>query len=360
MADEGIVRRPAVPQPVRIRRDINRLATTDDAIVWYRRAIGAMKALPLDNPRGWRYQAAIHDYPADVSSTAARRSGDPGNPDPFARDGDPIPFNHTIYWRQCRHDCWFFIPWHRMYLHFFEKIVANFIVSLGGPSDWALPYWNYSASSDAAKLPEAFRNPQTADNHLFVPDREARANRGESFLNLRADGSLDLINQPDTNPLISLRARPFGLHTAQFGFGGPRLDFHPPGGNPGRLESVPHNQVHGALGGPGGFMSLFSTAPLDPMFWLHHCNIDRLWEVWVQRQKQQGNLDRNPKENTYLDGTPGPTGKQTGKQWLDLKFDFHDVAGQPTQMAVKETLDTRAAPLSYEYEDTRDPLNGAP
>jgi hypothetical protein len=30
----------------------------------------------------------------------------------------------------------------------------------------------------------------------------------------------------------------------------------------------------------GGFMGAFNSAGLDPLFWLHHCNIDRLWEVW--------------------------------------------------------------------------------
>ena len=58
------------------------------------------------------------------------------------------------------------------------------------------------------------------------------------------------------------------------------------------------------LGGATGFMGGFSTAPLDPLFWMHHCNIDRLWEVWVQRQKQLTNRDRNP--NPSLPGLAPP------------------------------------------------------
>jgi len=97
-------------------------------------------------------------------------------------------------------------------------------------------------------------------------------------------------------------------------------------------------------------MSLFSTAPLDPMFWLHHCNIDRLWEVWVQRQKQLGNLDRNPKNG----------GLASSGGWLDEPFDFHDAAGTAVTMTSKKVMDTRVPPLSYEYEDTSDPFKGAP
>jgi tyrosinase len=28
-------------------------------------------------------------------------------------------------------------------------------------------------------------------------------------------------------------------------------------------------------------MSGFNTAARDPIFWLHHANIDRLWEAWL-------------------------------------------------------------------------------
>ena len=30
-------------------------------------------------------------------------------------------------------------------------------------------------------------------------------------------------------------------------------------------------------------MGAFETAGLDPLFWLHHANIDRLWEVWLNQ-----------------------------------------------------------------------------
>ena len=357
MGDDGIFRRPAVPQPVRIRRDINHLAPDDPIVVFYERAIKAMQTRALNDPRSWRYQAAIHDYPANISSTAARL-GAGTTFDPFAVDTDVIPTDHTTFWRACQHNSWFFVPWHRMYLHFFEKIVASHVVALGGPTNWALPYWNYSASPAAALLPVPFRAAQLSNgqrNALFVAQRTPNANAGRPFLDL------DQFGRPapgiSTN-LESLRTTAFGQASAvNFGFGGPRFQHHDPLGDPGRVENVPHNMVHGALGGgsdpdwprrpgsrPPGFMSLFSTAPLDPMFWLHHCNIDRLWEVWTQRQKQLGNLDRNPK-------LPG---------WQKVSFQFHDAAGQPVPMKVEQTLDTRVAPLSYEYEESTDPFRGAP
>ncbi|KAI8816851.1 uncharacterized protein EV422DRAFT_500751 [Fimicolochytrium jonesii] len=43
------------------------------------------------------------------------------------------------------------------------------------------------------------------------------------------------------------------------------------------LETLPHNLVHSGVGGDGGD---FATAPTNPIFWLHHGNIDRHWARW--------------------------------------------------------------------------------
>lgn len=51
------------------------------------------------------------------------------------------------------------------------------------------------------------------------------------------------------------------------------------------LEGI-HNTVHTTAGGPGsssiegGHMTYLSLAAFDPIFWLHHCNVDRLFAMW--------------------------------------------------------------------------------
>jgi tyrosinase len=50
------------------------------------------------------------------------------------------------------------------------------------------------------------------------------------------------------------------------------------------LESQPHDNIHGAV---GGFMSEF-LSPVDPLFFMHHSNIDRLWDVWTRKQEKLG------------------------------------------------------------------------
>jgi hypothetical protein len=44
---------------------------------------------------------------------------------------------------------------------------------------------------------------------------------------------------------------------------------------------TPHNQLHDIIGGQGGVMSDVSISAFDPVFWLHHCNMDRHYYTWM-------------------------------------------------------------------------------
>ncbi|CCC07895.1 unnamed protein product [Sordaria macrospora k-hell] len=49
-------------------------------------------------------------------------------------------------------------------------------------------------------------------------------------------------------------------------------------GDFGSLEDV-HNEIHDRTGG-NGHMSSLEVSSFDPLFWLHHINVDRLWSIW--------------------------------------------------------------------------------
>ena len=60
------------------------------------------------------------------------------------------------------------------------------------------------------------------------------------------------------------------------------------------LEAFPHNKVHNYIGGVGpidpgpyGDMTNF-LSPVDPIFYLHHSNMDRLWDIWTRKQMRRG------------------------------------------------------------------------
>jgi tyrosinase len=62
------------------------------------------------------------------------------------------------------------------------------------------------------------------------------------------------------------------------------------------FESAPHNLVHNIIGGVMSDM----LSPTDPIFWLHHANVDRLWVAWVSA----GNGRKMPSlSSTYWSGS---------------------------------------------------------
>lgn len=231
----------------RVRKNVWSLDAHDETLTWYARAVSAMKERPIADPTSWRYQAAVHEY---------QRDGDPLS---TPNDKLPTAADQTRFWTQCQHGSWYFLPWHRMYLHHFETIVAAEVEKLGGPAGWALPYWNYSASAHARLLPPAFRQPKLPDgtpNGLYVEQRDPRCNAGQPFAHAR-----------DTDVKACLEQRHFDSPSAggSSSFGGPVTVFEHGGGAQGALEQTPHGSIHVAVGGDGGWMGAFNTAALDPI-----------------------------------------------------------------------------------------------
>ena len=103
---------------VPIRRavsSLDRLAGIPQELADYAEGFHAMSQLEESNPHSLAFQAAIH-----------------------ARDGESNRENED--WDWCQHANWFFLPWHRMYLRQFEKILGHLI----DKPDWRLPYWDYT------------------------------------------------------------------------------------------------------------------------------------------------------------------------------------------------------------------------
>lgn len=67
-----------------------------------------------------------------------------------------------------------------------------------------------------------------------------------------------------------------------------------------RIEWVPHGLVHAAVGGPQGDMTAMHS-PNDPIFWLHHSNIDRLWWNWQQSGMKPPSSSRRSAVNPLTD-----------------------------------------------------------
>ena len=242
-----------------------------DEILWYARGVAAMKARALAEPTSWRFYAGMHGF----NSARWQELG-------YLSPSD-LPPSQTLlstFWRQCQHGSWYFLPWHRGYVLALEANIRAEVVALGGPEDWALPYWNYFATNQSA-LPPAFASPDwpdgVGDNPLFVEQRYGPNGDSDVFVPVSLV-NLNALGDPDFTG-VSSGGSP--------GFGGVDTGFSHSGAVHGGIETQPHDWVHGLVGGqsaqpPGtvGAMADPRTAGLDPIFWLHHTNIDRLWASW--------------------------------------------------------------------------------
>uniref|UniRef100_A0A6N2NJ47 Tyrosinase copper-binding domain-containing protein n=1 Tax=Salix viminalis TaxID=40686 RepID=A0A6N2NJ47_SALVM len=112
----------------------------------------------------------------------------------------------------------------------------------------------------------------------------------------------------------------------------------------GSLEDVPHSTVHiwtGDADQPNREnMGVFYAAARDPIFFSHHGNIDRLWEVW---KKLPGGKRKN----------------FTDPDWLDTAFLFYDENANLVRVKIRDCLDTTK--LRYEFQDVASPwINARP
>lgn len=264
-------------------------------LLWYAKGVGEMQSRALDDQNSWWFFAAIHgEYLTGETAFPgwAYISAPPQVPT------TPLPSQtiQNLYWDQCQHQSWFFPPWHRGYLIALETQIRAAVVSLGGPSDWALPYWNYFGTNGQYKIPPAFTEhnlPDGSPNPLFVQNRYGPNMDGDIFI------PIPPVSETCENNTIYTGSNSV---TNPPGFGGLKTGFSHDGRISGNLESNPHNQVHVDVGGVSsdpnvwGLMSDPGIAALDPIFYFHHSNIDRMWAAW------NNNGHSNPTDPNWLNG----------------------------------------------------------
>ena len=278
-----------IRRSVFVRRNIYSLSAA--AITSLRAGVAAMKARSDSDPTSWLYQAKMHAV--DSGTVAALQD-------------------------QCQHRQFFFFSWHRMFTYYFERILRK---SSGDPK-LTLPYWNYTDVPAQAVLPEPYRLPADATNSLYNSTRQAVYNGGVALpaADVSYSAAFNLTNF--TTPTLGAAS-----------FGGRTLSapaHFPSSAGSGGVEKSPHNNVHNDINGE----MATGESPRDPIFWLHHSNIDRLWKRWLAL----GN------------GRVNPTGDSV---WMNHVFTFFDENGAQVSLTGAQVLNT-VTQLNYRYDD--DPL----
>ena len=275
----------------------------------YARAIEIMRELPDHDQRSWKWWWNTHwikGYPAALWDLSRKTKTEviAQLPKEFQADAEAV-------WNGCQAHAynpsdpeqfqqWYFLPWHRLMLSQFEGVIREVLHD----EEFTLPYWNpVTGSADDLVVPAVFRDPGST---LYNGTRWFWVNGGERIDTLYRDWlTVDALNE-------------------KFYIDSPNgsLGFNP------RIDQNPHFFTHVALGGD---MAEFSTVGGDPLFYLHHANIDRIWESW----NRLGN--KNPSDPKYL----------------DRKFSYGDRSGKRADLPVSAS--DRTAQLGYEYDSYEKP-----
>lgn len=152
-----------------------------------------------------------------------------------------------------------FLPWHRAYLKWFEDALLDI------DSNLSLPFWDWTSPlSHTEGIPKAYSQRTVGGKRNPLYNFKSPDLRGQVIgaVTRRRPRSLNLLPNPsEVEELYNIED--FGVFSTV-------------------LENI-HDKIHWWV---SGTMNSINTAAFDPIFWAHHCNVDRIWAIW---QTKHGN-----------------------------------------------------------------------
>lgn len=178
-----------------------------------------------------------------------------------------------------------FLPWHREYIRRYENALQAVDPRV------SLPYWNWGLG------PEAETTALFQDNTMG-PAGSGGASGFEVMSGYFAQAPNNAFNplgwtiRPELRPLGPGLQRNRTLNTSALPSATPvgnalaETQYH--NFRPALERSPLHNFLHGWVGRDMARM----TSPNDPIFFLHHCQVDRIWAIW--QRDHPGSANYNP------------------------------------------------------------------
>ena len=246
--------KPAVP--LRHRPSVTEL--TEPELKTFRAAIAEL--LETDDERGYQYQAGVHGLPLPMYCNQAH--------------GTPA-----------------FLPWHRAYLYRFELALRDTKAAQGAGHDVMLPWWDWV---NDRRIPQAYDEPGAANPLHSVQINAIALEQGAKGAG--AQGIEDPVERQREearehrlSQIPSTTRHPADPRSLPTNEQIKRVLKYPDFTDfTGELEDY-HGGVHMWV---GGHMEDIPFAAYDPIFWAHHCMIDRLWRMW-QLQHPQASFPTN-------------------------------------------------------------------
>ena len=295
-----------------VRKNANSVEAQSDMEAM-NKALTIMRENGCTDPMSWYYQGAMHWIPDSIGKN------------PLCESYSTVA-DLKEAWDNCTHspsgeEKIHFLVWHRLYIWHFEKLVRK----LSGKKDFALPYWSYTNNNSSDKImPSLLRDQKSS---LYESCRFDSINNGYPISGEieRALDMTKLMTYTDYKSFcLTINGAPHGAMHDYIGTGNDTtglLQFNNP------ITNSTTNT---------GLMGWVPTAGFDPVFWLHHSNIDRVWQQWTN--SDNGKMitleelksvewpyvffDENGKKVEY-------TMDQVIKIIYDMDYDFDDTKVQP-------------------------------
>ena len=218
------------------------------------------------------------------------------------------------------HRCPAFLPWHRSFILDYEKDLQQ----ASGNPNLGLPYWNWAEDASAMWADDFLGgNGDQSDSGIVKtgPFRQGEwtivnssGNSAGPLIREFGEGTPSLPTPTDIDNVLNTRpydASPWNL-TSQPSFRN-RVEGWYGASGPGM-----HNRGHVWVGGSMTPM----TSPNDPVFFLHHCFVDKLWHDWQVQNPGEGYLPisgGSPRQNLNDQMEPTVSGSTTPATMLDIQ-----------------------------------------
>ena len=249
----------------------------------------------------------------------------------------------------CKHSVYSFIGWHTPYIYQFELLLNKYNKSTN--KDYiALPYLDLTDFSDNFKFlndpkivilydnKKIFIQNPLASSYYYVDGVKTPTTRN-GFLTPTTNKEklqLSIVKKQLNNVLYATSYERFSSNANLL------TDYTP-------LET-PHNSLHNIIGGNGGNMSDISISAFDPIFWLHHCNMDRHFYSWLYYNTEHFTESIYPSKisKTVYESTQAPFFNYNiySKDYNEYKYGW--LNKEIKYMLLKDTLNVGNFPYTYD------------
>ncbi|KAG8798511.1 hypothetical protein FRC16_007116 [Serendipita sp. 398] len=330
------------PKTIGTRLEIQKFAQDKELWDLYLQGLKSLQSVPQTERLSWFQIAGIHGRPYIEYDGAGKRKS-----------------SSKSFGGYCTHSSILFPPWHRPFLALFEQTLASHMMEIANKYEGAakakyvsaaqrfrIPYWDWAANGvlpdiisspkdvtvNSPKGPKTFKNPlfsYTFPDPLVFGDGLKDSNFETSSTFRQATSTFTDLNEVKATNVGrvhgTIRQRTHTLLSSPFFrsyefFSNDQITKNVSKSTIDSLEAI-HGSIHGYI---GGHMDDLDYAAFDPVFWLHHANVDRIFALWQARNPGpytidfpagRGNFITEKRHNETATTPLAPFWKAPGEFW---------------------------------------------